>query len=324
VNDQPLEPWAEEICTRQGLRRLEELRRTTHDVSDRLRNLIWEVEHGERPAVLKVYDDDVVNVEAESLSDFHESDRSRLLIAPALYGFETTTLTKGWLLIEKLPEDGRFLESPIEDRASFVELFCEYRRNFQRRSNRPLALAEVQDAYRFHSFRTMQALETASTREQERAFAGEPAVLEHNELLPRLEAVMDRVRAVFKGRDLHWGHGHFKPSDLFEYADGRWAITDFGHTKMLPDGYEEALAIWSDQMIMGPPQDYEPWRAEIDDWQQRFLKAEPELDRDLLSAGLLERSLATLLESIALEDDMAPEERRHRLELHYRLIDDLG
>jgi hypothetical protein len=300
VNDQPLEPWAEEICTRQGLRRLEELRRTTHDVSDRLRNLIWEVEHGERPAVLKVYDDDVVNVEAESLSDFHESDRSRLLIAPALYGFETTTLTKGWLLIEKLPEDGRFLESPIEDRASFVELFCEYRRNFQRRSNRPLALAEVQDAYRFHSFRTMQALETASTREQERAFAGEPAVLEHNELLPRLEAVMDRVRAVFKGRDLHWGHGHFKPSDLFEYADGRWAITDFGHTKMLPVGYEEALAIWWDQMIMGAPRDYDVWRADIDDWARRFAEAEPELDGDLLATALLERALATVVESIAL------------------------
>ena len=324
MNDQPLEPWAEEICTRQGLRRLEELRRTTHDVSDRLRNLIWEVEHGERPAVLKVYDDDVVNVEAESLSDFHESDRSRLLIAPALYGFETTTLTKGWLLIEKLPEDGRFLESPIEDRASFVELFCEYRRNFQRRSNRPLALAEVQDAYRFHSFRTMQALETASTREQERAFAGEPAVLEHNELLPRLEAVMDRVRAVFKGRDLHWGHGHFKPSDLFEYADGRWAITDFGHTKMLPVGYEEALAIWWDQMIMGAPRDYDVWRADIDDWARRFAEAEPELDGDLLATALLERALATVVESIALEDDdMEPDERRHRLELHYRLIDEL-
>jgi hypothetical protein len=326
VNDQPFEAWAEEICTRQGLRQLEELRRTTHDVSDRLRNLIWEVEHAGRPAVLKVYDDDVVNVEAESLRAFHQTNRSRVLTAPDLLVFETTSLTKGWLLIEKLPDEGRFLESPLQkaERTYFVDLFCEYRRNFPRRPNRPLALAEAQDAYRFHSFRTMQALETASTREQQRAFAGEPAVLEHGELLPRLEAVMDRVRAVFKGRDLHWGHGHFKPSDLFEYADGRWAITDFGHTKMLPDGYEEALAIWSDQMIMGPPQDYEPWRAEIDDWQQRFLKAEPELDRDLLSAGLLERSLATLLESIALEDDMAPEERRHRLELHYRLIDDLG
>jgi hypothetical protein len=95
VNDQPLEPWAEEICTRQGLRRLEELRRTTHDVSDRLRNLIWEVEHGERPAVLKVYDDDVVNVEAESLSAFHQTNRSRVLTAPDLLVFETTSLTKG-------------------------------------------------------------------------------------------------------------------------------------------------------------------------------------------------------------------------------------
>jgi hypothetical protein len=152
----------------------------------------------------------------------------------------------------------------------------------------------------------------------------EPPVLEHDELLPRLEAVMDRVRAVFRGRELHWGHGHFKPADLFEYSDGRWAITDFGHTKMPPEGYEEELAIWWDQMIMGVSEDYDRWRADIDDWAQRFLRAEPELDRELLTAGLLEPALASVLESNALEDKMAPEERRHRLDLHYRLIDDLS
>jgi hypothetical protein len=324
VSSQPLDSWARDICKRHGLRQQEELQRTTHDLSDRLRNLVVVVEHAGRPAVLKVYDDDVANVEAESLRDFHESNRSRRLIAPELYRFETTSLTRGWLLMEKLPDDGHFLESPIEDRERFVELFCEYRRNFPRRPNRPLALAESQDAYRFHSFRTMQALETASTREQQRAFAGEPAVLEHRELLPRLEAAMDRVRAVFKGRELHWGHGHFKPSDLFERPDGRWVITDFGHTKMLPEGYEEALAIWWDQMIMGSPQEYDVWRADIDDWAKCFLDAEPELDRDVLSAGLVERAIATVLESLGLEDEMAPDERRHRLDLHYRLIDELS
>ena len=325
MSEAPLDAWGQEVCASHGLRRRGELRRTTHDLSDRLRNLIWEVEHEGRPAVLKIYDDDVVNVEAESLRAFHESNRSRILTAPDLYLFETTSLTKGWLLIEKLPDDGRFLESPLSEgeRKRFVEIFCEYRRNFPRRPNRPLALAEAQDAYRFHSYRTMRALETASTREQQRAFEGEPAVLEHDELLPRLEAVMDRVRTSFKDRELHWGHGHFKPADLFESADGRWAITDFGHTKMLPEGYEEALAIWWDQMIAGPQQDYERWRADIDDWVQRFLEAEPQIDRELLSASLLERALATVLESIALEDDIAPADRRHRLDFHYRLIDDL-
>jgi hypothetical protein len=57
---------------------------------------------------------------------------------------------------------------------------------------------------------------------------------------------------------------------------------------------------------------------------QRFLDAESHLDDDVLSASLLERALANVLESIALEDDMAPEERRHRLELHFRLLDDLS
>jgi len=326
VTELPLEAWAQEICAAHGLGRRAEIRRTTHDLSDRLRNLIWEVEYEGRSAVLKIYDDDVVNVEAESLRAFHESNRSRILTAPELYRFETASLTKGWLLIEKLPDEGRFLESPLSERERerFVDVFCEYRRNFPRRPNRPLALAEAQDAYRFHSYRTMHALETASTREQQRAFDGEPAVLEHAELLPRLEAVMDRVRMQFKDGELHWGHGHFKAADLFEFADGRWAITDFGHTKMLPEGYEAALAIWWDQMITGPAHEYERWRADIDDWAQRFLDAEPQLDRDLLSASLLERALATVLESIALEDDIEAEERRHRLDFHYRLIDDLA
>src|SRR5215207_9272693 len=197
MTEPALDAWAQEICKQHDLRRGKELHRTTHDLSARLRNLIWEVEREEGPAILKVYDDDVVNVEAESLRAFHDSNRSRILSAPELYLFETASLSKGWLLIEKLPDEGRFLESPLahDEREAFIELFCEYRRNFPRRPNRPLALAEMQDAHRFHSFRTMQALETASTREQQRAFAGESAVLEHGELLPRLEAVMDSVRS---------------------------------------------------------------------------------------------------------------------------------
>jgi len=325
VNAQPLESWANEIVERHGLRRRDELRRTTHDLSDRLRNLIWEVEHEGRPAVLKVYDDDVVNVEAESLRAFHDSNRSEVLRAPELFLFEVVSLTRGWLLIEKLPDDGRFLESPLrrDERRRFVELFGDYRRNFPRGANRPLALAEAQDAYRFYSYRTMQALETASSREQQRAFAGERTVLEHGELLPRLEAAMDLLRALFRRRQLHWGHGHFKPADLFEYSDGRFAITDFGHTKMLPEGFEEAMAIWWDQMIIGESQTYGDWRSEIDAWGQEFLAADTELDSSRLWGAVLERALANVLETIALDDDMAAAERRNRLEFHYRLIDDL-
>jgi hypothetical protein len=306
------------------LRMREELRRTTHDLTGELRDLIWEVERGRRAAVLKVYDDDVVNVEAESLR-VHESNCSRTLTAPDLYRFETVSLTKGWLLIEKLPAQGRFLESPLDrrERDTFVELFCEYRRNFPRSPNRPLALAEMQDAYRFHSFRTMQALETASTREQQRAFTGESPVLDPDELLPRLEAAMDRVRAVFKARGLRWGHGHSSPPT---YTSTRTAAGDHGLRahQDAARGLRGALAIWWDQMIMEPAEDYDRWRTDINDWAQLFLSAEPDLDDELLSASLVERALATVLESIALDDDMPPGERRQRLDLHYRLLDDLA
>ena len=324
---QPLERWAREIVEDHGLDLMEEIRRTTHDLSDELRNLIWAVGHEGKPAVLKVYDDDVTNVEADSLRAFAEANRSTKLTAPELYLAETVSLTKGWLVIEKLPDEGRFFESPLEpkERELFVELFCEYRRNFPRRPNRPLALVESQDAFRFHSFRLMQALDTASTREQRRAFDGDSPVLEENELLPRLEAVMVRLDEVFKGRALHWGHGHFKPADLYEFPGGeRWALTDFGHTKMLPEGYEPALAIWWDQMVIAPDEDYARWRAQIDGWAQGFLNAEPDLDEGLLSASLLERALTAVLEAIPLEEDLSDDEQRTRLELHYRLIDELA
>jgi len=324
-SDQPLERWAQDISRQHQLEIRTELRRTTHDLSDRLRNLIWEVTYQGRPAVLKVYDDDVANVEAESLRAFQERNRSTFLTCPELYLWETVSLTKGWLLIEKLPDQGRFLESPLpaSERQLFVQLFCEYRDNFPRTPNRPLALAESQDAFRFHAFRLMQALETASTREQQRAFDGEPPVLERDELLPRIDAAITRLEQVFTGRGLHWGHGHFKPDDVYEFAGARrWAITDFGHTKMLPEGYEPALVIWWDQLIAAPAANYGHWRSEIDDWARRFRDAEPQLDVETLSASLLERSLAAVLGSIAIEDDLGPDQR-DRLRLHYQLIDEL-
>lgn len=324
--DQPLERWAHEIARQHQLDIQGELRRTTHDLSDRLRNLIWDVTYQGRPAILKVYDDDVVNVEASSMRAFQASNHSTLLACPELYLWETVSLTKGWLLIQKLPDQGRFLESPLSagDRERFVELFCEYRRNFPREPSRPLALPEAQDAFRFHAFRLMQALETTSIREQQREFDGEARVLDHEDILPRIEATMVRLEEVFTGRGLYWGHGHFKPDDVYEFPGARrWAITDFGHAKMLPDGYEPALAIWWDQLIVAPSGDYPHWRAEIGDWARRFLNAQPQLDPEVLSASLLERSLSTVLESIAIDDDLTADERGDRLRLHYQLIDDL-
>jgi hypothetical protein len=75
---------------------------------------------------------------------------------------------------------------------------------------------------------------------------------------------------------------------------------------------------------MGSPQEYDAWRMDIDDWTQRFLDAEPQLHGDVLSASLLERDRLQYGRERALEHDIAPEESRHRLDLHYRLIDELS
>lgn len=326
-NGPGLEEWAAQIAADHGFELRDEMRRTAYDFSERLRNVMYEAEYRGRPAILKLYDDEVVNVEAESLLQFHEHNSSETLTAPELYLHEIASLTRGWLLIEELPSEGRFFESPLrtEDRERFVDVFVEYRRSFPRSPNRPLALAEFQDGYRFHLFRLMQAVEQASTRGQERAFAGEPAVLDPEEFAARLERGLERLRAVLGGQPLHWGHGHIKPADVYEYEAGdRWALIDFGHTMMLPEGYEPALAIWWDQMMGAPPGDYGAWRAELDDWTKRFVNALDDLSPDAVGAGLLERSLHTVLAWLAIDDEMADDERRARLELHHRLIDDLS
>jgi hypothetical protein len=322
-----LDEWAREVAGRHGITLGEELRRTTADVTGRPRNLMYEASHEGRAAILKLYDEEVITVEAESLQQFHEHNRSRVLGAPELYLHEVASLTRGWLLFEKLPDDGRFFESPLseDDRQRFVNVFVEYRRNFPRAPNRPLALAEMHDAAQFHTFRLMQAVEKASTREQQREFAGERPVLDRDSFVERLDRALESLRGDLGGRALHWGHGHFKSPDVYEYASGdRWALTDFGHTKMLPEGYEPAFTIWWDRMMAAPPADYRDWRAEIDDWSARFVGRIDDLGDEVMRASLLERSLATVLEWLALADDLPDDERSARLELHQRLIDDLS
>jgi hypothetical protein len=326
--DQPgLEQWARAVADGRGIELREEMRRTTYAESDRLRNLMYDARFEGRPAVLKLYDDEVINVEAESLRQWHAVNRSAMLGAPELFADEIVSLTRGWLLIEKLPGDGRFLESPLseQERERFLDVFVEYRANFPRSPNRPLALAERHDAFQFHTFRLMQSVEKASTREQEREFRGEDKVLDSDAFVRRLGRALERLRAVLSERPLHWGHGHVKPIDVFRYPGGeRWALTDFGHTKMLPDGYEPAFAIWWDRLVQAAPDDYGAWRAGIEAWSESFLARFDELDRDVLEASLLERSLATVLDDLVLSGEYAADERAARLALHERLIDELS
>ena len=92
-----LDERAHEVMARHDLELVEEIRRTTYDFSDRLRNVIFEVRHQRRPAIMKIYDDELINVEADSLRQFHASNHSRCLTAPQLYLHEITSLTSGWL-----------------------------------------------------------------------------------------------------------------------------------------------------------------------------------------------------------------------------------
>jgi hypothetical protein len=287
---------------------------------------MYAAEHHGRPAILKLYDDEVVSVEGESLRQFHDHNRSEILTAPELYGYETASLTRGWLLIERLPDEGTFLQSPLSehDRAQFVKIFVDYRANFPHEPNRPLAFAECDDAYQFHAFRLMRSVETASTVEQYREFTGQDRILDATAFTRRVVRALEHIHAVLAGQPLHWGHGHFKPNELYHHPEGeRWALTDFGHTKMLPPGYEPALVVWWDQMMEAPASDYQSWRSEIDDWIDHFVHALDGLTDDVMRASLVERSLTTVLEWLVTDEDLPADERNAHLERHERFIDEL-
>lgn len=323
-----LEVLAQEVATAHGIEVGEVIHRTEYFHTNRLRNLIFDATYQGHPVVFKLYDDIVVNVEPESMQVYAAVNKSELLRPPKYYVGEALSLTKGWLVMEKLAAaDGAFWKGQLEpdQRKQFVKLFAEYRANFPRQPNRPLALAEQADAIDYHAYRLVQALDKASSKEQQRAFAGKPTVLDSAEFIDRWQRALGRFRQVFSERPLHWGHGHFKAIDVFARKDGTFVLTDFGHTKMLPDGYEPALAIWWDQMVANDPtQPFDEWLAQIQDWTRLFAAQIDEAqDPEVFAANLIERAMAAIMTNVVTQDDMPDDEQQARVTQLYRLIDTL-
>lgn len=217
-----------------------------------VRDIIFSGKWQGEPAVIKVYDDADTGMcfRADGLSQlaFNNHNRSKILLAPKVYGYEIDSPNGGWLIMEKLPEDGDFLVSPLssKQRKEFLELFLEYKENSPLKPSRSLSLLENRKmpASEYHSLRISRWFELAAKAEMERQRRKEKPLLDDNFIDLYVKAMVV-IREEFSKREMQWcAHGHFIPNQIYKLKDkSLYYLTDFGHATMHPEGYELAFLI---------------------------------------------------------------------------------
>lgn len=325
----PVHPFATEakrVAAATGFQ-LGSLLYTARHYGRQYRNAIYTGTFRSKPAVLKLYDEPQPTDEPRALAAFSRSNRSATLRAPRLYASGIVSPTRGWLIMERLNSTGHFLSSPIApaDRPEFLRVFTAYRESFPTKPHRPLTLLEQLPAHEYHTVRISRWLQLAVDTEivrplQQQALLGK-------EFAPLYEAALVFIRDAFKHRKMLWCHGHVKPKEVFQCADRTYALTDFAHTRMYPEGYELAFIIWADWMLPGDWRlPYSQWKRPIHEWLQLIRPVAVTLGYKrvdaLLHASLVERTLGTILADVE-SLDLSYTERRSRLKLLFRLLREL-
>lgn len=297
---------------------------------DKIRNIIFDGFYRDKPAVLKIYDDPRLMDEGPALDGFNKKNKSKILIAPQLYAHQTISSKKGWLIMEKLPDNGHFFNQPLskEKREDFLKLYLEYRDNFPNKPHRFLTLAENLPADEFHIFRIERWFQLANDKEAELTMSGESSILKSEDFIPRFKKGLALIRQEFSKREMVWSHGHFKPHDIFEVPDKKiYYLTDFAHSRMYPQGYELGFIIWADWLMSADWQlDYSVWKQGTDEWMNEIKKIAPQLNLEnfsaLMRASLVERSLGAILADICAAE-RPKEEKEVRISLLYEFLDEL-
>lgn len=305
-----------------------ELGEKIYESGDGNRNVIYAGTFKSEPAVLKVYRDHRINDEPRSLERFHEDNRSEVITAPRLYASEIIDHHAGWLVMERL-EGGEFLGSPLDDagKERFADILAEYHERCQWRPTRPLTLAERLPANEYHRYRISRWLRMAVEADAARQEKEEVPVLDPDEFVPRFTRGLALIDEAFDDAKMTWGHGHLKPKDVY-VKDGKVYLTDFGHAKMHPPGYEPAFAVWSDVLMAEDwsETDYAKFRAKVARWEGLFRERADALgmgDFDTVwRASLAERCLGMLTADIAASGKPSDTERIARRDLVYRLLDE--
>jgi len=325
-----LQTWAEKIAVKNGFKADQLIYQGEYYTPDNVRNIIFSGTYQGKPAVLKVYDDPRTTDEPISQKNFIQNNKSKILTAPQLYAYDTVSPKKGWLIMEKLPENGQFFKSPMnnENRQRFLQIYLEYRKNFPLTPTRKLSLAEQLPAHEYHLFRISRWFQLANDREAAQVKSGKPKLLKPAEFIPRYQAGLAVIRKVFSTRKMIWCHGHFKPKEIYRVnGTNKYYLTDFAHTKMYPEGYEFGFMVWSDHLLGADWQmDYPAWKKGIWSWQTDFEPIAQTLQIQdfptLAKASLVERVLGTILADVCAAD-RPEQEKIKRLQLLYQLLDAL-
>jgi len=291
---------------------------------DKPRNVIYDGVFEGQKAILKVYQDPRITDEPVSLAAFNKSNTSEILKAPQVYAHKIETPHQGWMIVEKLPESGRFFSSPLteKDREEFLKIFLELKNNFPQKPTRQLRLAEHLPPADFNIGRINRWFELAHNKEAESIHKA----LEPSELIPRYTKALEIIREEFKHRDKEWIHGHFKPAELYKVSDTEYYLLDFAHTHLFPEGHELGFMIWADCLMNGADYSlsYQDWEQKVLDWVEILAPIAKTLKyknyQQLIRASLIERILGTILADIGATD-MAIKDKKDQLDYLYRLLD---
>ncbi|PIR12871.1 hypothetical protein COV49_04120 [Candidatus Falkowbacteria bacterium CG11_big_fil_rev_8_21_14_0_20_39_10] len=318
-----LEKEARQVAERNNFKINEKIYQAYSKPTRRFRNVIFSGIYKKKPAIFKFYSEERINDEPISLKFYNKINRNKLLPAPRLFKYKILSSASGWLIEEKI--SGRLFKSPLNrnERKKFLNLFFSYRQTFPKKSYKKLTLVEQLKPNEFHLYRINKWLKMANEAQAEDGLE----IIKPEEFYSRYRKIIKLINQEFKNKKMIFCHGHFKPKEIFLTKDRKYYLTDFGHTKMYPEGYELAFIIWADYLM---PADwktpYKKWRRGVLDWINEIRPMAEKLNiknyNSLIKASLAERVLGTILADIRAGSQPAFEQRK-RIKLLYNLIDEL-
>lgn len=284
-----------------------------------IRSLVYIGEYQQQPAVFKIYQDPRHINEAQELEEFQKVNQSTWLKSPKVFSSHVESLNSGWVIMEAIPATAKTFISPLSvtERQEFLKVYLEYRKQFPTVSTRPLISDEQLTADQFQAKRISNwktLAESVNTK----------LVQEHEALYER---ATEFIVNTYHNQPMIWSHGHVKPNEVHNVGE-KYYLTDFGHTKYFPIGYEFAFIIWADVlMTTSETRTYQELQVAIQAWLKDITPIAVDLEivytNDLVKASVLERVLGTVYADTIAAVKVPPQLKHHRLTLMNQLIKDM-